>query len=342
MGGRVVVEQFESKLLVGNALGDPSVRPVPVYLPPSYGKDAGRRYPVIYVLAGYTGTGLSFLNFAAFSETLPQQIDRLIESGEVGEVIFVMPDCYTRLGGSQYLDSPSSGPYASMLLDELIPFIDAKYATLADREHRGIVGKSSGGFGALVLAMKHPGMFNAVGSHAGDMYFPYSYQSDFPKFIQALSQWGTIEAFLDDVPRIKDLDGRFFTLMNVLAMATAYSPNPEGGRLKIDLPFDLTTGELRQDVWSRWLAWDPLQLVDVHHESLKKCSLVFLDAGKRDEYALQFGARMFSQKLTKLGVRHIHEEFNGGHRGTSYRYDRSFSLMSGALGAPGPKSPRGA
>lgn len=342
MGGRVVVEAFESRLLEGNALGDPTVRQVPVYLPPSYGKDTGRRYPVIHVLAGYTGTGLSFLNFAAFSETLPQQIDRLIAAGEVGEVIFVMPDCYTRLGGSQYLDSPSSGPYMSMLVNELIPFIDGKYATVAERSHRGIVGKSSGGFGALVLAMRHPELFSAVGSHAGDMYFSYCYQPDFPKFLQALTPWGTIEAFLDDVPNIKDLSGSFFTLMSILAMATAYSPNPEGGRLKIDLPFDLVTGELRPDVWSRWLAWDPLNMLDIHHEALKQYSLVFLDAGKRDEYALQFGARIFSKKLDRHGIRHVHEEFSGGHRGTSYRYDRSFSLMSAALGAPGTKLPRGA
>src|SRR6267142_2912088 len=141
--GRVVVERFESAVLQGNPLGDPHLRRVPVYLPPSYDEQIGKRYPVIYVLTGFTGRGRMLLNDNPWSESLDDRLNRLIGSGACGEVIVVMPDCFTRYGGSQYLNSTATGRYQDHLVQELVPYVDARYRTLPGRDHRGVVGKSS-------------------------------------------------------------------------------------------------------------------------------------------------------------------------------------------------------
>src|SRR5262249_26206037 len=148
--GRVVMQQVESQVLRGNAAGDSPARTVPVYLPPSYDAEPSRRFPVAFVLSGFTGRGRALLNDSAWSPPLDQRMDRLIARGECGEMILVLPDCFTRYGGSQYINSSATGRYEDHLVAELVPFVDRTYRTLAAAEHRGVIGKSSGGYGALV------------------------------------------------------------------------------------------------------------------------------------------------------------------------------------------------
>jgi len=331
--GRVVVELFESDLLRGNAAGDPHVRRIPVYLPPSYDSAPERRYPVVYVLTGFTGRGRMLLNDNPWSPALDQRMDGLIASGACGEMILVMPDCFTCYGGSQYINSSATGPYEDHLVRELVPHVDRRYRTLADRTHRGVAGKSSGGYGAMVMGMRHADVFGAIACHSGDMYFEYCYLGDVPKFCAAVQRDGGLASWFEKFQNAVQKKHEDLTVLNILAMAACYSPNPATPPFGIDLPCDLETGAFREDVWQRWLEHDPMRLIERHADALRSLSLLHLDAGVRDEWFLHVGARLFTRKLGALGVAHEHEEFDDGHMNVSYRYDVSLPKLARALGA---------
>jgi len=330
--GRVVIETIASRALRNNPLGDPSVRQLPVYLPPGY--DAGeRRYPVLVALAGFTGSGPMMLNRSGWGESLDARLDRLGRERRIGPMIVVMPDCFTRYGGSQYLDSAATGRYAHHLVREIIPFVDRRFRTLPAARHRGIFGKSSGGYGALMHAMLHPDVFGAVACHSGDMAFEYCYAADFPKLLRQLEQHGGVRGFVrafESAPRkTHDLIGA----MNVLAMAACYSPNRHRP-LGIALPVDPGTGAYDHAVWRRWLRHDPLRLAPERAASLRRLRLLFFDCGRRDEFNLLWGARQFRDILRRRGVAHRYEEFDDGHMDISYRLDRSLPLLWKAIRPP--------
>jgi S-formylglutathione hydrolase FrmB len=332
MPGTVVVETVESRALAGNALGDPVTRHVGVWLPPSYGSAPERRYPVVYWLAGYAATGEMLFQDNPWRPGLGQRLDRLVHAGTLGELIVVAPDGFTRWGGSQYLDSPVSGGYETHLVRELVPEIDRRFRTQPTREARGVGGASSGGFGALILAMRHPELFSAVASHAGDMYFELSMLPEFPAAARTLRRHGGIDGFLAHFDKAVTHRADEFSTIMILALAAAYSPEATRPR-GIALPFDEETGEIDQAVWQRWKAWDPIEMVATHAEALRSMKLIFLDAGTRDEHALDLGARILVGRLRALGIPFHHEEFDDGHRGTAYRYDVSLPLIAAALGA---------
>lgn len=326
----MVVATIESRVLRGNPLGDPHVRHVPVYLPPGY-DDSETRYPVLVALSGFTGSGRMMLNVSAWSETLNERLDRLQAEGAMGPVIVVMPDCFTRLGGSQYLNSSAVGRYEDHLIREVIPHVDAHFRTAASAQHRGVFGKSSGGFAALAQAMKHPDVFGAVACHSGDMAFEYCYMPDFPKFLAQVEQHGSPAAFLRAFEAAPRKSGAQIEAMNILAMAAAYSPDPKRRPLGIAFPMHLHTGALDAGVWKRWLRHDPLRMLPRRAQNLRRLQLLFIDCGRRDEYNLHLGARQFVARLRELGIRHSYEEFPDGHRGLNYRFDRSLPLLWKAL-----------
>ncbi len=334
--GQVLLERFESRVLEGNPAGDPHVRTVPVYLPPAYASEPGRRFPVIFVLAGFAGRGRTLLNDDPWSPALDLRMDRLIAAG-APPAILVLPDCFTRFGGSQYLDSTATGSYATHLAEELIPWADARFRTLGGAAHRGVAGRSSGGFGALRLAMDRPGLFAAVACHSGDLYFDYCYRGDVPGFCSRVQQAGGIEAWLRGFEERRHRSSEDFATLNILGMAAAYSPRP-GAPLGVDLPCDLETGAFRPEVWERWLAHDPLARLETAAEGLRTLRMLHLDCGTRDEFHLQHGARMFSRRLDRLGIAHVYEEFDDGHRDIAYRYDVSLPRMAAALERGGPVS----
>ena len=325
----VVIERIESAALEGNAAGDPHVRRVPVVLPPSYA-DASRRFPVVYLLSGYTGRGLTMLNDVAWGEPIDQRLERLIASGACEEMILVLPDCFTRFGGSQYLDSSATGRYAHHLVSELVPWIDARYRTLATREHRGVAGKSSGGYGALIHGMRHPDVFGAVASHSGDVYFEYCYRKDVPMTAAAILAAGGLRKWMEAFEAKRQKRREDLDVLNIVAMAASYSPDP-AAELGIALPFDPATGEFRDAVWARWLEQDPYPLASRHADALRSLKLLFIDCGHRDEFYLHLGARMLSRRLRSLGVPHEHEEFDDGHMNVQYRWDVSLPKLGRAL-----------
>ena len=327
--GRIEVLKHVSRVLQGNASGDPHQRDVYCYLPAGYdASDA--RYPVLYFLAGFTGTGRSMLNFNAFAESIDKRLDRLIGAGAMPPVILVLPDCLTRFGGSQYINSSATGKYEDYVVDEIVPFVDQQLRTTAGRDHRGVIGKSSGGYGALRLAMRHPDVFGALGSHAGDAYFEYCYYLDFPKFVLGIQKYGgTIESFWERFNALPKKSVAYDEL-NILAMAACYSPNP-AAPLGIDVPVDLQTGEVLADVWQRWLEQDPVSMAPRHADALRSMRAIFIDAGLHDEYQLQLGARILCTRLDRAGARYTYEEFDDGHMDIVYRYDRSLGELAKAL-----------
>jgi enterochelin esterase family protein len=332
MAGTLRIETIESAVLRANPLGDPAARRVAVWLPPSYESSPQRRYPVIYWLAGYTGTGEVMFQGSPWQPGLGERLDRLVAERAMGEVIVVAPDGFTRFGGGQYIDSPSSGAYETHIVGEVIPAIDARFRTQATRAARGIGGKSSGGFGALVLAMRHGALFSAVACHSGDAYFELSVIPDIPKTVRTLRRHRGVEGFLRYFASTEAKRPDDITTMMMLALGACYSPDPSRP-MGIALPFDLDTGEIHWEVWRRWKAWDPVEMVPAHAGALRALKLLFIDAGTRDEWSLDLGARVLASRLTALHVPFEHQEFDDGHRSINYRYDVSLPKMAAALGA---------
>lgn len=327
-GGEVVIETLDSKVLKGNPLKDPTRREVAVYLPPKY--DRTKRYPAAYGIVGYTGTGRSLLNVDPLGEDLKSRLDRLIRRGTMGPMIVPMPDCFTRVGGNQYINSTATGPYDDYLHREVIPFVESRYKV----SRRGVWGKSSGGYGSVVQAMLHPDVWQAAADHSGDALFEYCYVPDFPKALTAFRERGGPTRWLNwywRQPNRRKSD--LYPVLNTIGMAAHYSPNPRSPHLGIDFPFDLETGEWRPGVWARWLAWDPVRMVDRFWRRLRKLRLLYIDCGTKDEWSLIWGARVLHAKLRAKGVRHVYEEFDDGHLNVSYRYDVSLPLMWKALRA---------
>ena len=327
--GRLHTLVVESGVLRDNPLGDPARRELPVYLPP-VADPAG--LPVIFVLAGFTGVGAGQLRGTPWEPAFPERYERLLATGQCAPAAFVFPDCFTRFGGSQYMNSAATGRYEDHLLQEVLPLVEREFGVGGRRERRGVMGKSSGGFGALHLSLQRPDVFAALASHSGDCAFDLCYPPDFPKLLAQLDKHGSVPAFMAAFEQAPRKTGPLVLAMNVLAMAAAYSPDlsAPGG---LALPFELRTGRQRPDVWARWLAFDPVPRVARAGERLRDFRLVFVDAGLRDEYQLQYGARQLVDALREKGVAVHHEEFDDGHMGVSYRYDASLPLITRALSA---------
>jgi enterochelin esterase family protein len=329
--GAVELRTLASELLRGNRAGDPHVREVPVYLPPQALADPGMRLPSVWILAGFGGRGQKYLETHPWHTGLVALYDRAVAAGELEPAILVLPDCFTRYGGSQYVDSAWLGPYERHLVEELVPYVDEHYPTRRGR--RAVIGKSSGGFGALRLGMRHAELFGAVASISGDCCFEYSLRPDLLVCLRGLVPYGGDPArFLAEFFRAPDLTGDNHAVINVLAMAAAYSPAPASA-LGFELPFDLATGELVPAVWERWLAFDPLHAVEHHVAALKSLDLLHLECGLRDEFHLQWGLRRLVRKLAEHGVPFSHEEHDGGHFGLDARYLPLLGRMTASLAA---------
>jgi hypothetical protein len=362
-GGRVVVLEVDSRILADNPLGDPHVRRLPVWLPPGYdagttrGRSSGRgrRYPVLFDLVGFTGSGLAHLNWRPFDENVPERVARLVLERRMGPAIVVFPDCFTSLGGNQYVNSSALGRYADYLTRELIPLVDREFRTLASREHRGCFGKSSGGYGAIIHGMRYARYWGAIADHSGDALFDFCYRTDWPRTLNELERFrqpprtpgsinvlrderraghgyddGRVRRFLEHVwSKDKVNDAETHALMN-LAMAATYDPDPRTP-LGFRLPFNLETGELLAARWRRWLRNDPVNLVGAYKANLRTLRGIYIDCGWRDQYHLHFGARLLSKRLAQHGVPHRYEEFDDNHSSIDYRMDASLPFLYRAL-----------
>jgi len=325
MNERLIQETLGSVALKGNALGDPRLRKVPVYLPPSYFTSKTKRYPVVYYLVGFSGT--STVESHPWKENWFERHDRLVAEGVARESILVVPDCFTSLGGSQYMDSPAVGDYETHIADELVGYIDSKYRTTGTVGGRAVMGKSSGGIGALRLAMRHPDLFGHAVSHSGDMLFEACYTTDFLKSAAVLHRFkGGFAGFYKEFRAARDKYSFPFELINIAGMSACYSPSKS--RIGFDLPFDEKTGETIDEVFGRWLAHDPVRMAPLHQGALKGLTTLFFDAGRKDEFFLQLGARKFSQVLKGLKIKHTYEEHEKGHFDMKERLDAGFAALA--------------
>ena len=323
--GTVTCLQHESEILKNNPLGDKFIRDLYVYLPPGYDEEE-KSYPSVYALTGFTGRGKMFLNDNAFAPNLAERLDRLIGENKIRPMIVVMPDCFTHYGGSQYINSSATGDYEDYLINEIVPFVDEKFRTVKDKNSRAVMGKSSGGYGALIMALRHSDVFSLACSTSGDCYFEFCYFPGIAEGFRAIK--GNPRALVEKFWREDAKKGKDdFAALNTIGMSSCYSPNPDS-EIGFDLPFDLKTGEIRYDVWERWLKHDPVRLVEKHAENLKSLKLLYIDAGTKDEFALDLGARILVERLKKFDVSHIHEEFDDGHFNIGYRQNRSLELVS--------------
>ncbi len=329
--GRVVIEQIESRALAGNRQGDPATRSIPVYLPPGY--DGGSAFPTIYWLHGFTGTAMSAVNTSPWVPSLPECMDRVIAAG-APPAILVMVDGFTRFGGSQYLNSEANGRYEDFVVEEIVSHVDRRFRTLASPAHRGVNGKSSGGYGALVLAMRHPDVFGGVASHSGDIYFEACYLPDFWKFCNIVARHGGVDGFLRAFLEMPKKTPDAVTAVNIAAMAMAYSPNPRRPPFYFDPPCDSYTGEIDKAVWARWLEWDPVHMAARYADNLRRLRLIYVECGTKDQFNLHFGARLLHGRLEALGVRGEFVEFDDDHTAVNYRYVESLRRLCEALTGP--------
>jgi S-formylglutathione hydrolase FrmB len=321
-----------SELLEGNPLGDPAVRPLYVYRPPG----AAEPLPSVYMLQGFGGRLPEWLEPAAAGQTTIERLDAMFSCGE-SRALIVFVDCSTSWGGSQFLNSTSTGRYLDYLCDEVVPFVDARYPTLSAREHRGVSGKSSGGYGAIAASMLRPGVFGALASHAGDALFECCYQPLFPVAARLLRTEfrGSWEAF-EVRAQTADFDWRqYAALFAAYGTACAYSPDPDRPG-KALIPFD-SVGRPVEEIWSRWLARDPVRMARHHAEALAGMRAIYLGAGLQDDFFLDLGASAFSDELTRLGIAHSLELFDGDHDAVDERIPAATCALARAL-SPVPAS----
>ena len=357
--GTVVVLEHVSKLLAGNPLGDPHVRKLAVWLPPQYdagaGHGRGRRLPMLMDMVGFTGSGLSHVAWKSFSENVPERAARLVHEGKMAPAIIVFPDCFTALGGNQYVNSSAIGPYADYLIQEIIPFVDREFRTRASREYRGCFGKSSGGYGAVIHGMKYPSTWGAIADHSGDAYFDFIYWADWPNTLNELAKYrvrqhrpgpcdvsklergadrgfddGRVRRFLQAVWKKGKLSGSEVHAIMNLCMAATYDADPKAPN-GFRLPFNLETGEALAQRWRAWQRHDPVNLVRRYRSNLRRLRGIYIDCGWKDQYHIHYGSRILSKRLHAAGIAHSYQEFDDNHSDIDYRMDVSLPFLTRAL-----------
>lgn len=317
---------IQSKVLEGNYWNDPTERECFVYTPEGYRQ--GKDYPVVIFLAGFAGTGEGMLSRSLTDISITTRCDRYIAAG-TAPFIAVFPDCMSSLGGTQFVDSPAIGNYATHLMTEVIPFIQKNFS---GQGKIGLTGRSSGGYGSVCLAMQYPEIISGIACHAGDMGFETAFVGELTQALLPLHKAGSPKAFLEAFWQKTHFSANDFAAFNLLCMSASYSPNLEN-EFPADIPIDIQSGKIDWDVFNSWKQNDPVEMIENtdYQEALKSLDYCFIDVGRVDEYNLQFGARLFVEKLRTFDVPHVYEEFDGGHRGTAYRYDVSIPAMVMAL-----------
>jgi len=326
--GSVHTLWLQSTLLQSNFLGSDTERRIDVYVP--HGHD-GAGLPLLVDLAAFLSGGPVHTGWKAFGENLQERLDRLIAEGVLPPVVVAMPDCFTKLGGNQYINSSVMGPWADVLMQEAVPLVETRFGC-GGTGRRGVFGKSSGGYGAMVHALLYPDFWAAAACHSGDMGFELMFFSEFAGVLRTLSAYDfNIRAWLDNFfSKPKQKGGDMHTLL-ILAMCASFDPDPSVP-YGIRLPVDTHTCELIPERWHNLLRWDPLKLAEEHGAGLKKLKALFFDCGTFDQYNLLYGARRLHRQLEQRGIAHVYEEFKDDHSGIDYRLDRSLPLLVKALG----------
>ena len=292
--GRLVTDTITSSALTGNLLGDPDTRELLVYLPPSYPQ--GGRYPVVYLLHAYSQNARS--NFVQAG--IVNMLDEMMSTGQVQEIIVVMPDATNKYGGSWYANSELTGNYEDYIVRDVVNYIDMHYRTIPDRNARAIMGHSMGGYGAITLAMKHPDVFGVAASTAGTLAF------------EPLK--ATIPMMIAENPDgMKGPDPQKPLTSCTYAMGAAFTPNLNNPPFFVDLSFEYPSGKIIEPIWSRFMEHDPVTMLETYADNLASLNGIYFDVGSKDEWGAVPLNELFHQALVTRGIEHTYEVFEGGH-----------------------------
>jgi hypothetical protein len=326
--GQIKIIKFKSKVLENNPLKDPHERDLLVYLPEKYSSHS-RGYPTIFLLPSFGNNNYSTVNNNPFSLTIYQILENLIQGNKCGEMIIVIVNCFNKFGGSQYLNSKAIGNYRDYLIKEIVPYINQKYNV----SHNALLGKSSGGYGAITIGMQYPKIFKSIAAHSFDSAFEYCYLPDFPLAFKMLKKEGGPEKWLTNFWNKENKNEKNdFVTLNILSMAAHYSPKESnGGKAGVNLPFDLKTGELNERIWKIWKSKDPINMIKRLKNNLKNVNLLFFDCGVNDEFNLFIGTKVFSERCKTFGINHEYLQYDGGHFNTNFRYATSLSKIYNSI-----------
>ncbi len=324
--GSVHRMRIKSALLKDNFLNDPSERLIDVYVPHGH---SGEGLPLLVDLVGWTGGGPAHTNWKNFSENVPERLDRLIGSAAMPPVVVAFPDCVSRFGGNQYINSPAIGPYADVLLQEVVPMVEREF-NCGGSGRRGVFGKSSGGYGSIVHALLYPDFWAAAACHSGDMAFELTYLPRMNATLRAIDKAGGIKPWIEkffEKPKVSNED---IGHMEMFGMSASYDPDTTAF-MGVRLPVDLKTAEIIPQRWANFARWDPVNIVEAKGEGLKKLKALYIDCGNVDQFDLVFGARRFVRKLKIQDIAHHYEEFPDNHSNIDYRMDISLPYLAKAL-----------
>ncbi len=330
--GRIEYLEIRSDALKNNLLGDPTTRSVAIYLPEGYERSTDD-YPLLVDIVGFTGSGLGHTGWKAFGESVPQRVDRLVDEGRMGQVIVVLPDCFTSLGGNQYINSAAMGNWADFLNIEMINAIEGQYRVRRGRQHRGIFGKSSGGYGSIVHGMLYADTWGAVACHSGDMDFGLCYMGDMAGTLMRLADFDEgVAGFMAHIQAGQKISGNDMHTLMILAMAATYDPDP-AKPYGVRLPVEDKTCEVIDERWQNWLVWDPVKMIDRSdiQANLNTLNGLYIDCGAKDQYNLVFGARQLRKRLDQFDIKHHYEEFPDNHSSIDYRMDVSLPYLYHAI-----------
>jgi enterochelin esterase-like enzyme len=221
------------------------------------------------------------------------------------------------------------GRWDDFLRTEAVAMVEAKFGC-GGAGRRGIFGKSSGGYGAMVHALLHPDFWSAAAVHSGDMGFDLMYRHEFVGVLRVLAKQPDIGQWVDSFWEAKKTKDSDVHIIMMFAQAASFDPDPSA-RYGVRLPVTLDTCEIMPERWANWLAWDPLTLVEQHGPGLKALKKLYIDCGDVDQYNLVYGARRMHKKLAALGVPHVYEEFDDDHTAVDYRMDVSLPMLVKAL-----------
>lgn len=297
-GGTKERIQVYSKAIEGNLIGDPAERDVTVYLPPSYLSHPGRRYPVLYMLHGFTDTDSQWFGWENHWINLHTVIDQALSEGLSKEMIVVMPNAYNRFKGSMYASSATIGDWETFIVKELVDHIDANYRTLAHIKSRGLAGHSMGGYGTIRLGMKHPDVFSSI-----YLMSPCCMEGG------VFSNKELMEK-LESITEVDQLKSTSFFEIATFATSAAFAPNPSRPPFYVDLPF--AEGELRQDIVNKITANRILYMIDSYLPNMRKMTAIALDAGLQD-YGISDSTRKLHEWLKDYDIPHQYESYEGDH-----------------------------
>jgi hypothetical protein len=222
------------------------------------------------------------------------------------------------------------GRWDDFLLQEAVPFVE-KSLGCGGAGKRGIFGKSSGGYGAMVHALLHPDFWSAAAVHSGDMFMELMYRHEFVPVLRALTKVEfDFGKWVDDFWQSKKFKDSDIHIIMMLAQAASFDPDPSA-RYGVRLPVTHDTCEIIPERWANWLKWDPLTLVESRGTGMKQMKALYIDCGDVDQYNLVYGARRMHKRLTAMDVPHTYEEFPDNHSSVDYRMDVSLPILARAL-----------